>query len=213
MNIYVSQFKDVVKNYRNKDMAILKEEEQNLEKYSTDYGNSLNAKLEQQRMQYSLDAKDMINSIFEQVRGYLAVASFPNVEMLTADRLLFADDCGIEMTATEVGAFVERYRENPTMLRLIKTWIDNKHSGMNDFATISHAINLPENELQVYKTFAESALSLIDTLYADSRSVSEALVNAYADEQFSVGLYDVIGDGMSLSNYKNKRLPESVKHS
>ena len=214
-NIYVGMMKDVCKNYLRKDRATLKEIADNKAKYSADYSAKLNKDAEQLRIQYYNDAKSMIVNIFDDIKQYLTVASFPNVEALTADRLLFEEN-GINLTVEEVAGFAERYRDNFTMLRIIKSWIENhavKGEGdltLNPFSAVR--INLPEDYLEVYKTFAESALSMIDTIYNDSVNFNDKTIDSFGDESFGASLFEVIGNGMTLNSYKSKKVPESAKH-
>lgn len=214
-NIYTGMMKDVCKNYLRRDRTIIKEIAENGSKYSVDYANKLNKDSETLRIQYYNDAKGMIEKIFDDVKQYLAVASFPNVEQLTADRLLFEEN-GINLTVEEVAGFTERYKDNFTMLRIIKTWLEKHTENVEGDIKLSPfnsiRINLPEEHLAVYKMFAESALSLIDTIYADSTNFNESMLDAFGDEKFGAGLYEVIGNGMSLKDYRAKNVPESAKH-
>lgn len=215
-NIYVGMMRDVCRNYLRKDRATLKEIADNKKKYSADYSAKLNKDAEQLRIQYYNDAKSMIVNIFEDIKKYLTIASFPNVEMLTADRLLFDESNGLKLTVEEVGAFAERYRDNFTMLRIIEAWIENHRVkaendiSINPFSAVK--INLPEDYLKIYKQFAESALSLIDTIYSDSVNFNDKMLDSYGDEKFGEALFDVIGNGMALNNYKSKKVPESALH-
>lgn len=211
-NLYVGMFRDVLKGYLAKAKAVANELKSNNEKFSPEYASKENEKSQAKAIQYYTDAKNSINSIFEDVRSYLAIANFPNVEDLTADRLLFAKDSNINLTAEEVKGFVERYTNNYTMLRVIKDWLHTNHEGMTEYTGVAITINMPSDVLAVYKKFADSALSLIDSIYNNADTFNELSLSAYADENFGASLFAVIGNGMGLSDYKSKRVPESAKH-
>ena len=133
------------------------------------------------------------------------------MEQLTADRFLFSDETHIDLTVEEVRAFAERYRDNPTMLRMIKDWTIKQDKGdgsINKYADIT--ITLPSDMIDVYKTFADGALKLADRIYKEN--VSENEINAYADETFGRELYAVIGNGLKLNDFKSRNIPETAKH-
>lgn len=212
-NIYVEQFKNIVKDYLTKAKEIQKQIAEYKKQFSVAYAEKAIKKVEEKRKQDYLSAKNSIINIFEELRTNLAIANFPNVEFLTDDRMFFTDNMAIRLTADEVKAYVERYNTNYTMLRLIKDWIEkNKGEEMNDFLSIR--IVLPTEKLNVYQQFAQSALSLVDTIYnAGVDTINTLPVDSYADEKFGKQLYDIIGNGKELSEYRTKQVPNSIKHS
>ena len=212
-NIYVEQFKNIVKDYLTKAKATQKQIADYKKQFSVAYAEKAIKKVEEKGKQDYLNAKNSIINIFEELRTNLAIANFPNVESLTDDRILFANDTAIKLTANEVMAYVEYYKDNYTMLRLIKDWLEqNKGEGVNDFSSIR--IVLPTEQLNVYQQFAQSALSLVDTIYkAGVDTINTLSVDSYADEKFGKQLYDIIGNGKELSEYRTKQMPNSIKHS
>lgn len=212
-NIYVEQFKNIVKGYLTKARATQKQIADYKKQFSVAYAEKAIKKVEEKGKQDYLNAKNNIINIFEELRTNLAIANFPNVESLTADRIFFTADTAIRLTADDVTVYVERYNTNYTMLRLIKDWIEkNKGEGINDFSSIR--IVLPTEQLNVYQQFAQSALSLVDTIYnAGVDTINTLSVDSYADEKFGKQLYDIIGNGKELSEYRTKQVPNSIKHS
>lgn len=241
MNIYVSQFKDVLKGFYKKQAELNKQISANNEKYTKEYADEANSKLKEEQAQAYARAKANIVDIFNTVRGYLAIANFVNVEQLTADRLLFSADSSFDLSVDEVQSYVERYANNFTMLRLIKDWTEKQNSehtddnGVGKYASIY--IIMPKDILDTYKVFAESALSVVDKVYsgsitqvADDNGTTATFdtytgkqmntakrdypleVEAYGDESFASELYVVVGDGMKLNEYKSSRVPETAKH-
>lgn len=209
-NIFIGQIKDYLKNYYNRALGYQNQIDANNQKYSAEFAEEANAAVIENAKSAYEKAKQNINSVFEDVRSCLAYANFPNVESLTADRMLFSNDCSIQLTPNEVRSYIERYRSNPTMLRMIHDWIEAQHDSDMDYTSIR--INLPADQLKTYKMFADSALSLIDSIYTDPNNFTKVQIDAFADENFASELYSVIGSGMSLVNYKNSRIPESASH-
>lgn len=144
-NIYVEQFKNIVKDYLTKAKATQKQIADYKKQFSVAYAEKAIKKVEEKGKQDYINAKNSIVNIFEELRTNLAIANFPNVESLTDDRILFANDTAIKLTANEVMAYVEYYNDNYTMLRLIKDWLEqNKGEGVNDFQVLE-LYYLPSN--------------------------------------------------------------------
>lgn len=215
-NIYVGMMRDYLKNYLNKQKEFNEQINHNNERYSTDYANEENVKIREQQKQEYNSTMRKINDVFFTVRGLLANASFVNVESLTADRLLFSGDSGFDLSPEEVKAYVERYKDNYTMLRLIKDWIAKhnvKEEGKPFGKYDSVNITLPSDMVSVYKQFTEGALSICNKIYQNQITSNNSMeLNCYADENFGAGLFSVIGSGMNLSDYKSKRIPETAQH-
>ena len=212
-NIYIGQVKDLLRNFYNRTQSKRKEIEANNTRYSPEYAQTANTEImEKMAIDYE-NVLNSINSIFVNVRGLLAKANFPNVEQLTADRLLFDKSGTLNLSAEDVQGFVERYRDNFTMSRLISDWIDakrkeTKSDEMNPYEAIR--INTPADYLSVYQKIFNSASSLAERIYSDS--VTKTELDLFADEDFGRELFAVIGDGMNLNSYKTARVPESASH-
>lgn len=208
-NYYVSTMKDYLRIYYKKHEQLANEIVENNKKFTPEYAESQNAILREKQEKIFEELRFEITDTFREVRQLLAVANFPRVESLSADRLLFQDG-GFDFSADDIKGFCERYRDNYTMLRLIQTYI-NAHNVKNEFSSIH--ITMPKDILMVYKTFAEGALAVADKIHASEMSGSLEL-EAFADEDFSKPLFDVIGTGYNLKNsaVDLKKMPESSLH-
>ena len=223
-NFYVESFKDIIKGYYKKQKAFNAKIADNNKRFSPEYAEKENKAIKEQQTQAYNEAQASINEVFTTVRGLLANANFINVEALTADRMFFADASGFDLSAEEVQGFVERYKDNFTMLRLIKDWIA-KH----DKTTKEH----PADMVQAYKKFGEGALDVCDKIYgngiimqdldysngsnpnAQGRTEKKEYpleIEYYGDENFARELFAVVGSGMGLSDYRTKRVPDTAKH-
>lgn len=215
-NIYVGSFRDILKNYYTKQKKLNEEIESNNQRFAPEYADKYNAEVKAKQAQAYSDARQSITDVFEQVKGYLANANFLNVESLTADRLIFADNSGFDLTPEDVKGFVERYQENYTMLRLIRDWIakHNKPEEGQLFGKYQDIkILLPADQVEVYKKFADSALHICDKIFNAGSLMCDPLeIEYYADPRLAGEMLDTIGSGMGLSDYKNHRVPESAKH-
>lgn len=216
MNIYVSQMKDILKSYYNKQVKYNEKIEENNKRFSEEYAKKENKAVKQQQTIEYENTQAVINDIYKTARSYLAIASFPNVESLTADRYIF--ESGIDLPVQTVQAFVDRYTKpyNPTMLAYIKSWIDRNNKteqGQLIGKYDSVKVTTPEEQLKVYKKFGDSALKIANKIYNNGNIMIKPLeIESYADENFSSNLLSVIGDGMSLSDYKTARVPDTAKN-
>lgn len=215
-NIYISQMKDLLKNYYEKQKKYNAQIEENNKRFSAEYADRENETVRQQQATEYEHTKAVINDIFNTVREYLAIASFPNVESLSADRYIF--ESGIDLSVEQVQAFVDRYTKpyNPTMLSYIQSWINKNNTaqkGQMFRKYDSIKIITPQEQLKAYKTFGDSALSIASKIYHNGNIMIQPLeLDSFADEKFGANLFSVIGDGMSLSDYKTARVPDSAKN-
>lgn len=210
INVYVSNFKDFLKNFFSKMAEYNAERERISEQYAPEFAKSALADLDRKANHDFKEAKKKILEMHNKIVEMLSVSSIPTVESLTADRLFFDGSAKIELTPEIVKIFVERYAENPTMLSLISKWIETKHKNDTNYISVKSCISTPEEKAKIYKQFADSALSLCGRIFSDGSSQLE--IDSFADEHFAADLYAKIGSGMSLADYKNARVPESAKH-
>lgn len=235
-NFYVESFKDIIKGYYKKQKAFNAKIADNNKRFSPEYAEKENKAIKEQQTQAYNEAQASINEVFTTVRGLLANANFINVEALTADRMFFADDSGFDLSAEEVQGFVERYKDNFTMLRLIKDWIAKHDKTTKEHPAGKYAsviIIMPADMVQAYKKFGEGALDVCDKIYgngiimqdldysngsnpnAQGRTEKKEYpleIEYYGDENFARELFAVVGSGMGLSDYRTKRVPDTAKH-
>ncbi len=210
MNIYISNYKDFLKNFYTKMTEYHAERERISEQYAPEFAKSSLSELDRKANHDLKETKKKILEMHGSICEMLSVSSIPTVESLTADRLFFDGSAKIELTPEIVKVFIERYNENPTMLSLIKTWLDTRHKNDSNFVSVKSCISSPEEKAKIYKQFADSALALCGKIFSDGSSQLE--IDSFADEHFAADLYAKIGSGMNLADFKNGRVPEQAKH-
>ena len=209
-NIYVSNYKDFLKNLFSKMTEYHTERERISAQYSADYAKSALADLDRKANHDFKETETKIRKMHNEICEMLSISSIPTVESLTADRLFFDGSAKVELSPEIVAVFIERYSENPTMLSLIRTWIDTRHKNDTNYISVKSCISSPEEKARTYKQFADSALALCGKIFSDGSSQLE--IDSFADEHFAADFFAKIGSGMSLADYKNARVPESAKH-
>jgi hypothetical protein len=212
-NIYASSFKDVLKGYREKALKLQSEMANLNSNFAGDLlkekSLDLKARIEQE---HDKAIKDIVD-IFESVKGYLSIASFPDTAQLTTDNVFFNGNAGIDLKPAEIKAFIERYNDNYTMLRLIREWVQTNYANVEEYETAIRNIYLPADQLEVYRQFGQSALEIVEMIYNNRGVMLEPLeIEAYADEEVKKDKFAIIGNGMGLSAYRTRRVPETAKH-
>ncbi len=210
INIYVSNYKDFLKNFYTKMTEYHAERKRISEQYAPEFAKSVLADLDRKANRELKEIEKKIREMHNKIVEMLSVSSIPTVESLTADRLFFDGSAKIELTPEIVKVFVERYAENPTMLSLISEWIETKHKNDTNYISVKSCISTPEEKAKIYKEFANSALSLCGKIFSDGSSQLE--IDSFADENFAADLYAKIGSGMNLADFRTARVPESAKH-
>ena len=209
-NIFIENYKEFLKNFFSKMTELHAERERISEQYSADYAKSALADLDRKANHDFKEVEKKIREMHNEICEMLSISSIPTVESLTADRLFFDGSAKVELTPEIVEVFVERYNENPTMLSLIRTWIDTRHKNDTNYISVKSCISTPEEKAKIYKQFADSALSLCGRIFSDGSSQLE--IDSFADEHFAAALYAKIGSGMNLADFRTARVPEQAKH-
>lgn len=214
-NIYVTRMKNALSEYYNKELSFSAQIADIFERFTDVYAEDEAARVRAQSEECCQFYKNKIVKIFEEVREALAVASFPDPGWLTADRTVFDLNAPFVLSPAEVAVYVDKYtkRENYSMLRMISDWIAQKNTSgeMNPYRDIR--IYLPSDHLMIYKKFADSALSQIETIHQNVKSVNPDAVSYYADENFASEWYSIIGNGQGLKAYHDKTVEDAVRHS
>lgn len=210
MNVYVSNYKDFLKNFFSKMAELHAERERISAQYSADYAKSALADLDRKATHDFKETETKIRKMHNEICEMLSISSIPTVESLTADRVFFDGSTKIELSPEIVAVFVERYNENPTMLSLIRTWLDTRHKNDTNYISVKSCISTPEEKAKIYKQFADSALALCGKIFSDGSSKLE--IDSYADPTFAADFYAKIGSGMSLADFKTSHVPEQAKH-
>lgn len=209
-NMYVSKMKKVLENFLQQRKEANAKILSNNSYWQAEYAATENEKVKAKQEQHYIEAQNAIGEIFSRVRQYLANANFPDVERLTDDRLIF--ESGLSLSPDEIRGFVERYRANFTMLRLIRDYIARQPQTL-ELATID--ISLPSEQLEVYKWFAEEALKILYKIHTNALVVQEPLEIELFDSETLPSIKSKlaqIGDGHGLYEYAFSKAPESAKH-
>ena len=209
-NMYVNQMKKVMEKYLEQQKAGNEQIVRNRDYYMPEIAQEKNDAIRAKQAEQYVAAQNEIGNIFANVRRYLANANFPNVGYLTADRLLF--ESGMSLSPAEVEGFVEKYKVNFTMLRLVSDYIKKQPESL---AWNCIDIHLPAELLEVYKWFAEEALKVLYKISVNGLILQDPIEINLFDSDTLTTVHDkleIIGDGHGLSDYGSADVPESAKH-
>ena len=198
MNLYVSQWKDMLKMYHGKELALAEAADDIRKRYTDEFQEFELTKIHAQSEAEYDRATEFVRNSFLKVREYLSVANTIDPTKLTADKALFSDG-SFNLSLEEVQFFISKYQDNPTMLRLISDFCNRQDN--KDFQSLR--INTSAEKLKVYQQFGNSCLEVMRRIHFDPRRVSGYEVEHFADENFASELYAKIGTGMNLDSFKS----------
>ena len=209
-NVYLQQYQDILEAYQTKLKALNRQIEENNRNFSAEYAEQQNKEIRAEKEKTYEEAKDLIRKNYEETKLLLSTASFIDVEDMTADRLIF--ESGFQLTKQDIRAYLERYKDNFTMKRLICDWV-KKQPKPEQYGDIVFAT--PEEQLEVYKRFGEKAMYVANGIYGERKEHFIPLeIESFQDETMCARELAVIGDGKALEQYrsKSKRMPETQLH-
>lgn len=223
-NTYVEQFRDILKNYYQKEKSLQSKKTDALKRYSAEYAQKEVSQIQEESNRSYLNYQTMILDIFSDVRGFLAAANYPDPTKIP-DYLkeLFSVTSPIRLTSVEVQTIIQQYHDNFSVQRMVSDWLQQKRQAgqLKARKTNSPVIDefsdcqpiSPSDQLMVYKKFADSALDILNKIHYSPQNVSEYEISSYADESFAQDLFNIVGDGRKLKQYKNAPYYETAKSS
>ena len=187
----------------------------NTAKYSEVYAAGENEKAKAELAEAFKKLVNIIVDRHNETVQKLSALQFPDVTYITNDIKLLNGEFPFALTADELMALAEKYAGNYVMLRAIENYraSNNVHEANNVLGAYDLVhIKTAEETAQVYKRFADSALSILYNMYANG-SYNETEIEGYANANHCKDMLDVIGDGKELNNTISSTIPEAVKHS
>ena len=180
-NVYANKLKKVLETYNNKQKEFEKNIANAKETLLPAIADSKIKEISQKQAITYQQAKESVVTLFDELKGRLARANFPSTEDLSTDRLFFDGSADIDLSIAETKVFLERYKTNATMKKMIKNLILKNHSSKggepNDWTILANSISTPERELEEYKKIFNSCLGTINTI--SQHSVSDIFVDDF----------------------------------
>lgn len=186
-NIFVEKFKTIATNYFNDVSALREKAKYNSVTFKPTIAQDYNASLEQEITKKCNQAIAEINTVFEGIKKKISICNFPHMENLGDDSVIKS---GI-LTAEEINILLKKYYLEYSFIKIRKL--------VSEYPKITETmvIQTANDFVEVYRKFAESAVKLIYSIMENPR-FSKVQLDCFADENFAVNLYAVIGSGQAL---------------
>ena len=192
-NIYVEKWRKVLANLSSSLRDKYSKMRHNNNLYSENVANDYNAEIEAEVTKAINDAKKSAYKVMLSIS--LAMNQWATVQgrCITKDAELFNGN--YPLTVDELEKLASVYSGNFTMLQLIQKYADDNN--------INVFITPVEKKLEVYEKFYNGCLSAIEQV---ARSRGNYDNSEYANNAFCNPLFDIIGTGNELQDYKVLRL-------
>lgn len=188
-NTYIQQMKNIATAYYEKVCSLRKILEYNDSTYSRDLADKYNEETEHQIVSEANSAIEKINAIFEEVKKKISIRNFVCGENYNPDTAVF--ESGI-LNQEEFNILLQKYYNDYAFISIRRLV-----SAYPELAKSTGIIRTASDYVSVYRDFAVGAIRLILSMRENPR-FSKVELDAYGDENFASGLYEVINTGNAL---------------
>lgn len=185
-NTYIQEMKNIATAYYTEVCKLRKTIEYNNTTFTKDLADSYNSETEQKITNQANKSVEEINSVFEEIKSKISIRNFVCPENLGSDSVLKSKILTKPEFDIILKKYLSEYRFVPArqLISEYPTFADGIIPTASDF-------------VETYKKFADSAIRLIYSMRENPR-FSKVELDAYADEDFSSGLYSIVGSGQAL---------------
>lgn len=185
-NTYIQEMKNIATAYYTEVCKLRKTIEYNNTTFTKDLADSYNSETEQKITNQANKSVEEINSVYEEIKSKISIRNFVCPENLGSDSVLKSKILTKPEFDIILKKYLSEYRFVPArqLISEYPTFADDIIPTASDF-------------VETYKKFADSAIRLIYSMRENPR-FSKVELDAYADEDFSSGLYSIVGSGQAL---------------
>ncbi len=203
-NIYIQQIKNIAESYYNQVCELRKTVKYNEITYSRDLADKYNEDTEHQIVSEANKSIERINSVFEEIKSKISIRNFVSTENFSSNVAVF--ESGI-INQEEFNILLQKYYNDYAFVSVRRLV-----SAYPELAKATGTIRTASDYVLAYKKFAVGAVKLILSMRENPR-FSKVELDAYADEDFSSGLYSIIGTGSPLQTVSVNSENEYMSHS
>lgn len=188
-NIYVNKFKTIAETYYSEVCSLREKAKYNSVTFTPTLAQDYNAEVEQEITNQANKSIEEINSVFKELKAKISIRNFVCGENFSSDTAIF--DSKI-LNQEEFNILLQKYYNDYAFVsarRLV--------SAYPELEKATGTIRTASDYVSAYKKFAVGAVKLILSMRENPR-FSKVELDAYADEDFSSGLYSIIGTGSPL---------------
>ncbi len=202
MNKYIKTLKENLKGYYGTVIS----QRQYLDDAKKKYIGSMLSDYENQYHNNKADAFKkfcrMVDADFGMIKKAISKASYIDAKKTESPIFKMFTNSTVELTDYEIRTYLDKaiLEHDFTMMRAIKTYAD-KHK-------LSIIIPSPDDVLDGYHEFYDSAMNIAREIDADETTVPNAYIDSFADEEFGSQLFNVIGS----ADFPNQDLSDAFAH-
>ena len=173
-NKYVEKNRSIIKAFNDKALEFKKQKDFNSRTYANDIVLRENQKVKEQESIAFQNALAEISKDFQTVKSRLTKANvFASHEVPSELLNIFNRNSVINLSKAEVQAYIDEYRGNYSVMRLIGDWIaendkvteENGNTLRSRYAGLK--VPTPSEELEAYQQFYNSAVNMIYNIYSN----------------------------------------------
>lgn len=188
-NIYINKFKAIVENYYSEVCSLREKAKYNSVTFTPTLAKDYNAEVEHQIVSEANSAIEKINTVFNELKAKISIRNFVCGENYNPDTAVF--ESGI-INQEEFNILLQKYYNDYAFVSVRRLV-----SAYPELEKATGTIRTANDYVSAYKKFAVGAVKLILSMRENPR-FSKVELDAYADEDFSSGLYSIIGTGSPL---------------
>lgn len=204
-NIYIQKAKNTMRDFLIREKSRADEINRNNGYYSVEMANTKNTEISNQSESDYISTINKINDIFKDVKRKIVLSSYPNADDITTDEKLFNGT--FPLSQNEIENFIDKYRNNATMLRIIRKYVDDTYSeNPTVHAVITNSIPSIDKLLDSYKKIFQSAINQIGAIHNNPSGSTENAIDNFNPD------LSIIGTGEYLFNYIPKTETYDTKY-
>nr|WP_303671947.1 hypothetical protein [Ruminococcus bromii] len=188
-NTYIQQMKNIATAYYTEVCKLRKTIEYNNTTFSRDLADKYNEETEQEITNEANKSIEKINAVFEEIKSKISIRNFLCGENFSSNVAVF--ESGI-INQEEFNILLQKYYNDYAFVSIRR--LVSKYP---ELEKATGTIRTASDYVLAYKKFAVGAVKLILSMRENPR-FSKVEFDAYADEDFSSGLYSIIGTGSPL---------------
>ena len=204
-NIYTTKIKNIIEEYSQIEKNTAEQIKSNNGFYSQSEAKKQNATLIERSESEYTRAISSVNSVFREIRAKLANCTKLQYADLVENQAknslgFFNGTYPVKLTADDINAFIDEFKGNFTMCRIITDYIDkNFADDVTITATLKAKIPSPRTLCERYKAICQSAINQIGAVHGNpSASVSFEVIPT---------ALDIIGSGENISSVSTANPP------
>lgn len=203
-NTYINKFKKIVTDYYTEVCSLREKAKYNSVTFTPSLAQDYNASLEEEITNKGNQSISEIDTVFNEIKSKISIRNFLCGENYNPDTAIF--DSKI-LNQEEFNILLQKYYNDYAFVSIRRLL-----SNYPELAKATGSIRTASDYVSAYRDFAVGAVKLILSMRENPR-FSKVELDCFADEDFSSGLYSIIGTGSPLQTVSVNSENEYMSHS